>query len=118
MTWIFSSFQVTPFALTSCHIVISKQQRNQGTRVQLVCNRKGSRDENHTVRFRQSAENHRQARDTQPIRGLLTSLQGGASVGAPWFPEEDMRGSPLSEYMPHYPSLTDHRNTNPLENKM
>ena len=25
MTWVFGSYLVTPFALTSCHVVISKQ---------------------------------------------------------------------------------------------
>ena len=25
MTWIFGSFQVTPYALTSCHAVMNKQ---------------------------------------------------------------------------------------------
>ena len=36
MSWIFGSFLVTPCALTSCHVMISKQ----GTRVQQVCKRK------------------------------------------------------------------------------
>ena len=40
MLWIFRSFLVTPCALANCHILISKQQRDQGTRVQQVCNRK------------------------------------------------------------------------------
>ena len=30
MTWIFGSFLVTPCALTSCHVVISKQGRVSG----------------------------------------------------------------------------------------
>ena len=72
ITWIFGSFQVTQCALTSCHVVISKQDC---TTRELRSNRcvTGRRwhDENHAVRFRQSAENCSRARDTQPIRGVL-----------------------------------------------
>ena len=57
MPWIFGSFLVTLCALTSCHVVISKQDR---TIRALEYNRcvTGRRevDENHAVRFRQSAE--------------------------------------------------------------
>ena len=54
MPWIFGSFQVTPCALTSCHVVISKQ----GSTIRaLGWNRcvtgRRPRDENHAVRFRQ-----------------------------------------------------------------
>ena len=45
---------------------------------------RGSREENHAVSFRQSAENCSPAWNTQPIRSSLMSLQGGASVGTPW----------------------------------
>ena len=31
MTWIFGSFLVTPCALTSCHVVISKQGDDSGS---------------------------------------------------------------------------------------
>ena len=42
MTWIFGPFLVTPGALTSCHIVISKQGdgSGQGRQAQNVCHRK------------------------------------------------------------------------------
>ena len=42
MTWIFGSFLVTLCALTSCHVVISKQGDGSmsGSQVQQVCNRK------------------------------------------------------------------------------
>ena len=36
-----------------------------------------SRDENHAVRFRQSAENRSRARDTQPTRGVSGELARG-----------------------------------------
>ena len=106
MPWIFGSFLVTPCALTSCHVVISKQ----GNTIRAVgYNRcvtgRISRDENHAVRFRQSAENRSRAWDTQLIRGV-SAYKGGASVGTLWLPEEDMgRRSPLSEYMSLYLSL-------------
>ena len=51
MPWIFSLFLVTSCALTSCHVVISKQDST---------NRCGTgrrpRDENHTVRFGHAAD--------------------------------------------------------------
>ena len=47
----------------------------------------------------------------------LTSLQGSASVGTHWLPEEDMGRSPLSEYVSLHPSLIHNRNINPCENK-
>ena len=80
MPWISSSFLLTPFALTSCHVVISEQ----GSTIRAIgYNRcvtgRRPRDENHAVRFRQSAENRCRVRDTQPISSSLTSLEGGAN---------------------------------------
>ena len=68
MPWIFGSFLVTPCALISCHVVISKQ----GSAIRTVVynryvNGRRPRVENHTVRFGRSAENRGRARDTQPI---------------------------------------------------
>ena len=61
MTWIFGSFLVTLCALASCHILINKQEDDSTIRalryIKCVTGRR-SRDENHAVRFRQSAENH------------------------------------------------------------
>ena len=74
MTWIFGSFLVTPCALASCHILISKQEDDSTIRAlgyNRCVTRRRQRDENHAVRFRQSAENLSLARDTQPIRGVL-----------------------------------------------
>ena len=45
MIWIFGSFLVTRCALISCHVVISKQQPDQDTWVQQVCNWIGDTDE-------------------------------------------------------------------------
>ena len=71
MPWIFGSFLVTPVCLASCHILISKQDSMIWA---LRSNRcvigRRSHDENHAVRFRQSAESHSRARDTQPSRGV------------------------------------------------
>ena len=68
MTWIFGSFQVTPCALASCHVVISKQEDDSIISAvgynRCVTGRR-PRDENHAVRFRPRAENHSQA-----IRGV------------------------------------------------
>ena len=85
MPWIFGSFLVTPCALTSCYVVISKQDSTIRTPVYNRCvTGRRPRDENHAVRFRQSAENRSRAWDTQPIRSSLTSLQGGVNIGTPW----------------------------------
>ena len=63
MPWILGSFQVTLCALTSCHVVISKQ----GSTIRAVeynrCVTGRSRDENHAVRFGQNTEISR------PVRG-------------------------------------------------
>ena len=72
MPWIFGSFLVTPCALTSCHVVISKQDSTVGEDGYNRCViGRTPRDENHAVRFRQSAENRSRAKDTQPKRGRL-----------------------------------------------
>ena len=114
MPWIFGSFLVTPSALTSCHVVISKQN----SMIRVVgynrCVTGRIPHENHAVRFGQSAENGSRAWDTQPIISSLTSLQRGASVGTPWLPEEDMGRSPLSEYMSLHLSLKTTTNSGPF----
>ena len=73
MTWIFGSFLVIPCALASCHILISKQE-DDTTIWALGYNRcvtgRRPRDENHVVRFGQSAENRSRALDTQSTRDL------------------------------------------------
>ena len=78
MPWIIDSFPVTPCALTSCHAVISKQE---STIRALSSNRcvtgRRPHDQNHAVRFRQSAENHSRAWDTQPTRGVSDELARG-----------------------------------------
>ncbi len=77
MTWIFGSFLVTPSVLVSCHILISKQVYDSTIRAveynRCVTGRR-SRDENHAVSFRQSAENRSRARDTQVTRGVSGEL--------------------------------------------
>ena len=58
MPWIFSLFLVTPYALTSCHVVISKQDSMTRTVGYNRCvTGRRPRDENYAVRFRQSAKN-------------------------------------------------------------
>ena len=76
-------------------------------------------DENHAVRFRQSAEDAVERRTGSRSEASLTSLQWGASVGTHWLPGEDMgRRSPLSEYMSLHPSITHHLNINSFANKV
>ena len=78
MPWIFGSFLVTPCALTSCHVVISKQDSTiRALRSNRWVTGGRPRDENHAVNFRQSAENRCQTRDTQPITGVSHELTRG-----------------------------------------
>ena len=110
-----------PVCLASCHILISKQDSTiRALRSNRCVTGRKSRDENHAMRFRQSAENCSRARDTQPTRGVSDELARGASVDTPWLLEEDMgrRRSPFFEYMSLHPSLTHHRNINLFENKV
>ena len=75
MPWIFGSFLVTPCALTSCYVVISKQESTiRALRSNRCVTGRRPRDENHAVRFGQSAENRSQALDTKPIRGVSDEL--------------------------------------------
>ena len=100
MTWIFGSFLVTPCAFTSCHAVISKQD---STIRAVGCNRcvtgRRPHDENHAVRFRQSAENRSQARDTQSIRSVSDELTRGCKRWHPLAPGRRYGKKSLSEYM-------------------
>ena len=109
-----------PVCLASYHILISKQGRMiRALRSNRCVTGMRSRDENHAVRFRQSAENRVECGTRSQTEVSLTSLQGGTSIGTPWLLKEDMgRRSPLSEYMSLHPSLTHHRNINPFENKV
>ena len=70
--------------------------------------RKRSRDENHAVRFRQSADNHSRPRDMQPGRGVSDELARGWKCWHSLAPGVDMS---------LHPSLAHHRNINPFENK-
>ena len=84
MLWIFGSFQVTSCALTSCHVVINKQDSTiRALRSNRCVTGRRSRDENHAVRFRQSAENRSRVGDTQLIRGVSDGL---ARECKRWYP--------------------------------
>ena len=101
-----------PVCLTSCHILISKQDSLiRALRSNRCVTGRRSRDENHTVRFRKSAENRSQARDTQQTRGVSDKLARGCKH---WHLEEDMGRSPLSEYMSLHPSLTHRKKHQPF----
>ena len=55
MPWIFGSFLVTPCALTSCHIMISRLDSTiRAHRLNRCVTGRRQRDKNHVVRFRQS----------------------------------------------------------------
>ena len=100
MPWIFGSFLVTPCALTSCHVISKQGSTIRALGYNRCVTGRRAHDENHVGRFRQSAKNRSRTWDTQLIRLSLTSLQGGASIGTPWLPVEDMgRRSPFSEYI-------------------
>ena len=116
MPWIFGSFLMTPCALTSCHVVISKQDstiRALGTN-RCVTGRR-PHDENHAVRFRQR-QKIRVELGTRS-RSEVSLLSRGCKH---WLPEGDMgRRSPLSEYMSLHLSLKQQQQqtAGPFENK-
>ena len=95
MTWIFGSFLVTPCALASCYILISKQEDDSTIRTLRYsrCEMRTTRaDLDRVQRMAVECGTHSRSETS------LMSLPGGASVGTPWLLEEDMgRRSPLSE---------------------
>ena len=109
MTRIFGLFLVTPCALTSCHIVISKQGNGRSRRCAT-----GRRP--HDMRNTQSdldwvQRTGSRTSDTQPIRGVRSSLT--IRLGRKWKRLHTLasgrrygaRRSPLSEYMSLHQSL-------------
>ena len=72
MTWIFGSFLVTPYALTSCHVVISKLGEDSASGQSGPTGVCWKRD--HMITTRSDLEKvqriGKRARETQPIRGL------------------------------------------------
>ena len=82
-----------PMCLASCHILISKQDSTvSALRSNRCVTGRRSRDENHAVRFRESAENRSRARDAQPNWGVSDELARGCKR---WHPLAPGR-SPLS----------------------
>ena len=120
---------MTPCALTSCHVVISKQWEAvcRGRPVEQVCNRKGTTwYEYNAVRFRQSGQSESRVepwiRSRSEAFGRLWRyrLQVGASVSTHWIQKEDMgkKKSPLWVYVSPYLSQTNNKLCAPFENKM
>ena len=107
-----------PVCLASCHILISKQDSMiRAPRSNRFVTRKRSCDENHTVRFRQSAENRSRARDTQPTRGVSDKLARGCKCWHPLAPGRRYgKKSSLWVYVSLPISHT--TNINPFENKV
>ena len=118
MTWIFGSFQVTPCALISCHILICKQEDDGAPGHSGRVTGRWSHDENHAVSFRQRAENRSRAKDTQPIRGVSDELARGCKRWHRLAPGRRYGKKSSYEYISLHPSLTHHRNINPFENKV
>ena len=92
-------FRFVPSDPGCWHVVVSKQDRTTRAVGYNKCiTGRRPRDENHAVRFRQSAKNRVERERRSRSEAYMTSLQGGASVGTPWLLEEDMgRRSPLSD---------------------
>ena len=64
--------------LESCHILISKQDSTiRALRSKRCVTGRRSQDENHAVRFQQSAENRSQAGDMQTTRCVSEKLARG-----------------------------------------
>ena len=97
---VLGSFLVPPCALTSCHIVISKQGDGSvsGRPVKQVCNRKETTwYENPTVRLRESVQWESRvewgihSRSEALVSSLTIWLARGCKHWHPWLQEEDMR---------------------------
>ena len=76
-----------PVCLVSCQILISKQDcMIRAPRSNRCVARRRSRDENHSVRFREGAENRSRTRDSQPTRGVSEELARGCKRWHPLAP--------------------------------
>ena len=76
-----------PVCLASCPILTSKQDSTiRALRSNRCVTGRRSRDGNHAVRSRLSAENHSRARDTQPTRGVSGELAKGCKRWHPLAP--------------------------------
>ena len=96
LTWIFGSFLVTSCALTSSHVLISKQENGS------LLEKSGPTcmypEGDHVINMRSDLKRVQRieslARDTQPIRGVSSSLMirlvRGCKHWHPWLPEEGM----------------------------
>ena len=122
MTWIFGSFLVTPCGLASSHILITKQEDDSTIRA-LGYNRcvtgRRPRDENHAGRFRQSAENHSQVRDLQPVRSISDELARGCKRWHPLDPGRRYGKKKSALWVYVYPFISQLTTTEgPFENKV
>ena len=124
----FGFVPLTPYALTSCHIVISKQgmAERRSRLVEQVCNRKETRwYENHVIRFRQSVQSESRvepgirSRSEALVSSLTIRLARGCKRWHPWPQEEDM-GQEETTFLSIRPSISQSYNKlyAPFENKM
>ena len=115
MLWIFGSFLAILCTLTSCHIVICKQDST----IRAVRSNRWPRDENQAVRLRQSAENRSWVRDMRPIRGVSDELARGCKCWHPLAPGRryEKKKSSLWDMSLHQ-SLKQQQTVRPLKNKM
>ena len=126
MTWIFGSFLVTPCALTSCQVLISKQRNDSASGQSGPTGVKPEGD--HVITTWSDLDRvqriESRARDTQPTRSVRSSLTIRIARGCkrwhPWLPEEDMEQEELpslSICLPIYLSINN-KLWAPLEIKM
>ena len=126
MTWIFDSFLVTPCALISCQVVISKQGDESVMTVRSNRCVTGRRPrENHAVRFRQFAENRvepgTRSRSKASWTSLTTQLAKWVQASAPPGSLKkigDKKKSPIWVYVSPSISQTNNKVGAPFENKM
>ena len=120
MPWIFGSFLVTPRAWQAVTFWLVNRRARSGHSGRTSVYPEGDHMMRTTWWDLSRVQRIAVERGTRSRPDAsLTSFQGSASVGTPWFLEEDMgRRSPLSEYMSLHPSLTHHRNINPFDNKV
>ena len=127
MTWIFGSFLVTPWALTSCHVVINKQGDDSASGQSDQTGVKPEGDHVITKRSDLDREQRIESRagDRQPIRGVLdvsddTAYKGVQALAPPGSRKKiwDKKKSPIWVYVSPSISQTNNKQWSPFENKM
>ena len=107
MTWFFGSFLVTPCALTSFHIVISKQASAiRAVSYNRCITRKRPCDENHAVGFRERRESQLSEGHSADQRCLWQACKGVEALAPPGSQKKIWEEEVLSLWVYFSPSIS------------